>query len=327
MKLSTTQSSLDKTMPQADVLTVTLNPAVDLVTSTNSVMANHKLRCSQALEHPGGGGVNVARVLHRFGVDVQALYPTGGVTGRWHKRLMEQENVRDVIVEISNETRQSFSVHETSTSRDYRFILPGPCLSQSELAMFVNAFTSNMPRKFVVISGGLAPGTPIDFYKDLIQLSKQNNLKVVLDSNGPCLNFALEQGVFLFKPSLSELCSLSPARLTNKDDYVKFCKQLINENKSEIIALSLAEQGAILVTRNNSWYAPPLAVDVKTTVGAGDSFVGAMIWSLIQDHSLKNAFAYGMAGGAAALLNSGTSLCHFEDVREFVKKVNLIEIS
>lgn len=314
-------------MPKPDVLTVTLNPAVDLVTSTEQVQANHKLRCGNAIEHPGGGGVNVARVLHRFGANVLALYPFGGVTGKWHKRLMEKEGVGCLGVEISDETRESFSVHEISTSRDFRFILPGPLINQKELAELRHIFITNLPNKYTVISGGLAPGVPLEFYQDLIHLSKENGLKVVLDSNGPGLNFALAQGVYLFKPSLSELCSLSPTPLAGKDEYIKFCQQLINENKSEVIALSLAEQGAILVTRNKVWYAPSLAVDVKTTVGAGDSFVGAMIWSLIQNHSLKTAFAFGMAGGAAALLNSGTSLCHVEDVKRLVTKVDLIEVT
>jgi len=318
--------TLHKTMPIPDVMTITLNPAVDIVTSTDRVIANHKLRCGNALEHPGGGGINVARVLQRFGVNVQALYPMGGVTGVWHKRLLDEEVVRTLVVEISNETRESFSVHETSTSHDYRFILPGPFISQTELAEFRDVFTSNLPKQYVVVSGGLAPGVPIDFFADLIHLSKKNDLRVILDSNGPCLNLALAQGVYLFKPSLSELCSLSPTQLTGRDEYIKFCKQLINEGKAEIIALSLAEQGAILVTRNNTWYAASLSVEIKTTVGAGDSFVGAMIWALIQNNTLEKSFAYGMAGGAAALLNSGTSLCHVEDVRRLVSEVKLIEI-
>lgn len=308
----------------AQVLTLTTNPALDVFTSIERVLPTHKLRCDRSIENPGGGGVNVARVLHRLGSNVKALYPVGGVTGRWHESLMKEEGINTQAVEIEGETRESFSVHETSTSQDYRFILPGPTLTLRDSDALLKAVTSNWPSKYLVLSGGLAPGMPDSFYLDLICLAKLRGVKVILDTNGPALAPSLSAGVYLFKPSLSELNLLSPKVLNAQEDYVLFCRSLIEQKKAEVIALTLGEEGAILVTQSQSLYAAPIKVEIKTTIGAGDSFVGAMTWSLLQGHDVPKAFSYGMAGGAAALLNSGTSLCQRGAVLDLVNKVELV---
>jgi 6-phosphofructokinase 2 len=310
-----------------EVLTLTMNPALDVVTSIDRVIPTHKLRCNHSTEHPGGGGVNVASVLHRFGSNVQALYPIGGVTGRWIDSLTKAEGLNTLLVQISGETRESFSVHEISTAQDYRFILPGPMLTPAEVKQFMKTLSLNWPSKYIVISGGLPPGVADDFYVAVIQLSKERGLKVFFDSNGPALRPSLEEGVYLFKPSLSELNSLSPSPMNGQSEYLFFCRSLIRQKKAEIIALSLGEQGAMLVTEAKAWYAPSIEVQIKTTIGAGDSFVGAMTWSLSQGHNLETAFAYGMAGGAAALLHSGTSLCQPNDAKELIHKVKLIPLN
>jgi 6-phosphofructokinase 2 len=96
-----------------DILTVTLNPALDVLTTIDRVSDTHKMRCGPTLKHPGGGGVNVARVLHRLGANCQAVYLGGGVTGERHRQLLRDEGVRCHVVPIAEETRESFSAHET----------------------------------------------------------------------------------------------------------------------------------------------------------------------------------------------------------------------
>ncbi len=315
----------DTTVPQ--VLTLTANPALDVLTSVERVLPTHKLRCNHSIEHPGGGGVNVARVLHRFGTPVKSLYPVGGVTGRWHESLMKEEGINTQVVEIGGETRESFSVRESSTSQDYRFILPGPLLTPREIELLSNAVNTQWPSQYLVLSGGLAPGMSDDFYADLIGVAHQRGVKVILDTNGSALVASLAAGVYLFKPSLSELNSLSPTTLKGRSDYVHFCQSLIEQKKAEVIALTLGEEGAVLVTQSQSWYAPPIQVEVKTTIGAGDSFVGAMTWSMLQGHDVLRSFAYAMAGGASALLNTGTSLCQPLEVYDLVDKVEIISFS
>ena len=304
-----------------DILTLTLNPALDVLTSIDQVSDTHKMRCGPTLKHPGGGGVNVARVLHRLGASCVAAYLAGGVTGERHHKLMNAEKVRCHVMPIAEETRESFSVHETSSGNDFRFVLPGPCVTDAELDACFDYVAQHLPKQFLVISGGLPPGVPDDFYARLAALAQQHGVRVVLDTNGPALAEALKVGVYLFKPSLRELRDLTGQALPDTDSQLAAAQQLIDRGQAQIVAVSLGEQGAMVVSATERWRARSIAVAVQTTIGAGDSFVGGMVWALACGDSLVKAFQYGMASGAAALLAPGTSLSQAADVHHLLPQV------
>lgn len=305
-----------------DILTLTMNPALDVLTFTERVESTHKIRCGEVIKHPGGGGVNVARVLHRLGASCVAVFPQGGVTGERHHHLLLQEKVRCHSVPIAEETRENFSVHEACSGHDFRFVLPGPTLSASEYEACFEYVAQHLPKQFLVISGGLAPGVPTDFYARLSALAKQQGVKVVLDANGPALSLALQQtGVYFFKPSLRELQELTGEDLPSDAACKTAAQHLIQSGQAEVVALSLGEQGAMLVNATQAWRAPSLQVDVQTTIGAGDSFVGGMVWALGQSMSLPEAFRHAMAASAAALLAPGTPLCQAHDVNRLLTQV------
>lgn len=301
-----------------DILTLTLNPALDVLTTIDKVSDTHKMRCGAVIKHPGGGGVNVARVLHRLGAHCVAAYLAGGVTGERHHKLMSAEKVRCHVMPIAEETRESFSVHELASGNDYRFVLPGPNVSSSEIDVCVDYVAQHLPKQFLVLSGGLAPGVPVDFYARLTALAKQHGVRVVLDANGPVLTEALKVGVYLFKPSLRELRDLTGNALPDKASQVAAAQQLIQSGQAEIVAVSLGAEGAMVVSAQESWRARSIQVDVQTTIGAGDSFVAGMVWSLARGDTLLKAFQYGMASGAAALLAPGTSLAQASDVHRLI---------
>ncbi len=304
-----------------DILTVTLNPALDVLTTIDRVSDTHKMRCGPTLKHPGGGGVNVARVLHRLGAKCQAVYLAGDVTGERHRQLMREEGVPCHIVPIAEETRESFTAHEISTGNDFRFVLPGPYVSAAEYEACFDYVAQHLPKQFLVISGGLAPGVPEDFYARLTALAKQHRVRVVLDANGPALAEALKVGVYLFKPSLRELRDLMGHDLPDQDSQVAAAQQLIQSGQAEVVAISLGSDGAMVVSADQVWRARALQVNVQTTVGAGDSFVGGMVWALARGDNLVKAFQYGMASGAAALLTPGTSRSQAADVHHLLPQV------
>jgi len=304
-----------------DILTITLNPALDVLTTIDRVSDTHKMRCGAVLKHPGGGGVNVARVLHRLGSSCVAVYLAGGVTGERHHQLMHAEKVRCHVMPIAEETRESFSVHETSSGHDFRFVLPGPQVSAAEYEACLDYVAQHLPKQFVVISGGLPPNVPNDFYARLAALAKQHDVRVVLDASGPALLEALKVGVYLFKPSLRELRELTGQPLPDTASQLAAARQLIHHGQAHIVAVSLGEQGAMVVSASEHWRARSLKVNVQTTIGAGDSFVGGMVWALARGDRLVKAFQYGMASGAAALLAPGTSLSQAADVHHLLPQV------
>jgi 6-phosphofructokinase 2 len=299
----------------ADIITLTPNPAIDLSTTVDRVMPILKMRCSAQKRDPGGGGVNVARVIKRFGGDAEAILPVGGFSGQLLRRLINDENVPNRIIETEAETREDFSVSELNSAQQYRFVLPGLPLREAEWRACLDALAATVPRpKFIVGSGSLPPGVPNDFYAQAAGIARKLGAKFVLDTSGAPLAAALEHGVYMIKPNLREMQELAVAELAGEGDWIAAARQYIAAGKVEIVALSVGHLGAYLVTRDQALRAQPLSIKPVSAVGAGDSFFGAMIFSMAKGDNLADAFRLGAAAGAAALINEGTELCRPADV-------------
>lgn len=306
-----------------DIVTFTINPAVDIATTVARVRPVHKLRCTQARRDPGGGGINVARVVKRFGADVLAVYTAGGPIGEHLHRLVEQEGIRSVTVPIRDDTREDLAVREIETGEQYRFVLPGPSLSVPEWRACLDALAAldDKPR-FLVASGSLPPGVPADFYGRLVQ-TMRGGAKIVVDTSGAPLQGALDAGVYLVKPNLREMRELLGEPMECEADCVSACRRLVNEGKAEVVALTLGHYGAMLVTRDLALRADPVPIKPVSTVGAGDSFLGALVARLAAGHGLEDAFRHAVAAGSAALLAHGTELSRREDVERLLGAVTL----
>ena len=307
------------------VLCLTMNPSMDLATDTARVVPTHKLRCGEGLHDAGGGGINVARVIARLGGACETLCPAGGPTGHWLESRMAQEGLKNTTIPIAEETRVSFTVHESETGNEYRFVLPGPHLSESEWQACLSHFV-NLPRfpDFLIASGSLPPGVPSDFYARLARLCHERGARLVLDASGPSVTAALAEGVYLWKPNLKELGEQTGQPLASPGEGLVAARSVLKQGQAEVIALTMGHQGAVLLTREGEWSAPPLSIPVSSAVGAGDSFVGGLIWGLQQGLPLHEAFTWGVAAGSAALMSVTTGLSRREDAQSLHSQVRLV---
>ncbi len=231
----------------ARVLTITMNPSIDISTSVDRVQPTRKLRCAPARRDPGGGGVNVARVANRLGSEAIAVYPAGGSCGERLHKLIDQENIRGLAIPIEEETREDFTVVETSTGHEYRFVSIGPRLSETEWRNCLDAVAAfRDPVDFIVASGSLAPGVPDDFYAWIAKIARGRSAPFALDTSGPPLRAALDHGVDLLKPSLGELRELTGQLLASPAACVAACRKLVEAGQAKAVALTLGSQGAIL---------------------------------------------------------------------------------
>jgi 6-phosphofructokinase 2 len=307
-----------------DIVTITPNPAVDLSTAVDKIVAVHKLRGAWQQRHPGGGGINVARVIKRLGGDVSAIYSVGGTTGDLLRKLVEREGVASQTFAIADETREDFFVSEISTGQQYRFILPGPRLAESEWRECLNLLSRTEPfPHFVVASGSLPGGVPDDFYARVARIAKQRGAKMILDTSGAALPAAVAEGVYLIKPNLREMRALTNSEPSDADEWASAANTIVQSGKVAVIALTMGHLGAVLMTRDRVLRALPLAVTPASAVGAGDSFLGALTYGLASGVDLDDAFRLAAAAGAAALLNPGTGLCRADDVRRLAEAVIL----
>jgi 6-phosphofructokinase 2 len=310
-----------------DIVALCMNPSIDISTSVDRVMPIRKLRCAASRRDPGGGGINVARVVRRLGTDVTAVYPMGGATGQLLRRLVDQEGLQSLALQTAEETREDFTVLETESGDQFRFILPGPQLAEREWRACLDAVASFKGRaKFLVASGSLPPGVPQDFYGRIARLAKDIGAKLVLDTSGPPLQAALKEGAYLVKPNLRELSALGHTPPEGQGAWIEASRSLVSGGGAEIVALTLGDKGALLVARDQVWRAQALPVKPVSTVGAGDSFLGGMVWSLVAGHSLRTAFRYGNAAGSAAVLAPGTGLCRLEDVGRLFGQIAMHEL-
>lgn len=305
------------------IATLALNPALDIATATDQVTATHKLRCTAARYDPGGGGVNVARVICSLGGRATAVCTAGGPVGHSLQRLLDDAGIPQVIVPIEGETRVSFTVDERSSNDQFRFVFPGPRLSQAEQEQFFDAVAKlDPPPKFLVASGSLPPGVPAGYYARIARLAKEMRAKFFLDTSGDALRQAGRDSVYLVKPNLRELSEFVGRDLLTQKDQVAAGRQMIIDGRAEVVVLSLGADGALFITASDAEHFPALKVPIRSTVGAGDSMLGGIVFSLARGDSLREAVRYGMAAGASALMAEGTELSRRDDTERLYRSMS-----
>jgi 6-phosphofructokinase 2 len=301
------------------IVTLGLNPAIDVSSDADVVRSMHKVRTFNETYDPGGGGINVARVVTELGGECEVVYLAGGITGALLGNLLDGLKVRRRLIPIAGNTRISFTVHEQETGLEYRFVAAGPTLGRAELDACLKAVEA-LDFRYFVASGSLPQGVAADYLAEIAAVVVKKGAKFVLDSSGPGLKTTLQKApVFLVKPSLNELEHLVGNAL-DADGARDAASDLVRRGCAEMVAVTMGPDGAILATREHIFYARALKVVAKSTVGAGDSFLGAVVWALAAGRSIEDALAYGIAGGAAALLNPGTKLVARDNVLKFYEE-------
>jgi 6-phosphofructokinase 2 len=161
----------------------------------------------------------------------------------------------------------------------------------------------------------LNEGLPADFYQQIAQIAKQSNIKLIVDAYGDALKNVLDEGVYLIKPNVGELAKLIGVERLEMEEVHQAAQQIITKGGAELVAVSLGPQGAVLVTKDSYDFVPAPNVVKRSTVGAGDSMVGGMLWALSQNKTLKEVIRWGVACGSAATMNEGTKLFQLQDAK------------
>ncbi|EOV0675402.1 6-phosphofructokinase II [Cronobacter dublinensis] len=296
------------------IYTLTLAPSLDSATLTPQIYPEGKLRCSAPVFEPGGGGINVARAIVHLGGSATALFPAGGATGEHLVSLLHDEQVAVETISTRDWTRQNLHVHVESTGEQYRFVMPGAALTDDELRQLEEKVLAIEPGAILVISGSLPPGVGVEKLQQLIKAARQKGIRLIVDSSGDALAAALEVGdIELVKPNQKELAALVKRSLDAPDDVRQAAMELVQQGKARRVVVSLGPQGALGVDGSDCVQVVPPPMKSQSTVGAGDSMVGAMTLRLAQDAPLLDMVRYGVAAGSAATINQGTRLCSQEN--------------
>ena len=222
-------------------------------------------------------------------------------------------------MEAKDWTRQNLHVDVESSGEQYRFVMPGAKLSDDEFRQLEEKVLTIESGALLVISGSLPPGVSTDKLTALIQAAQQRGIRCIVDSSGEALQAALVPGnLELVKPNQKELSALVNRELTQPDDVRTAAQELVRSGKARRVVVSLGPQGALAVDETSAVQVVPPPMKSQSTVGAGDSMVGAMTLKLAQGASLLEMARYGVAAGSAATINQGTRLCSLADTQKIV---------
>ena len=231
------------------IVTLTLNPSLDASSYAQTIRPLHKIRTSEERYHPGGGGINVARVLLELGGPAHALYLAGGPTGAVLDDLLALAGVPSERVSIGGYTRVAHTVFERSSEQEYRFVPEGPEIGLDEWEHCLVAL-GKLDFDYVVASGSLPRGLPADAYRRVLDIAALKGARVVLDTSGPVLAATLGQGVYLVKPSRGELEKLVGSPLPDITSQTRAARDLIQVGQAEIVAVTSGGDGALIVSRD-----------------------------------------------------------------------------
>lgn len=302
------------------IVTLTLNPSIDSACRAEKVQPAHKIRTHDERYDPGGGGINVARVIRELGGEAFAIYLAGGMTGDAFDRLVENAGIQGRRIEISGATRVSHVVYEQSSGQEYRFTPEGPVIKEAEWRRCL-AELDRIDCDVVVASGSLPRGVPGDFYTLVAARLAERRIRFVLDTSGEALAAAFGHGLWFAKPSLGELETVVGRRLTEAAEQDRAARELVRGGAAEMLAVTLGPGGALLATADRSIRLRAPDVEVRSAVGAGDSFVAAMTLALARGEPVDQAFAFGVATGTATVLTMGTELCRRIDAERLFDEI------
>lgn len=303
-----------------DIVTLTINPSLDKSTQFTGLVAEQKIRCGTPRYDAGGGGINVSKAISRLGGETLCIFTSGGSPGIKLEELVEKEGISIKIIPTQNWTRENLVALDTNTNAQYRFCFPGTPISDVEKGNILQTI-QELKTKYLVVSGSLNEGLSPDFYQYIADFAKISGTKLIVDTSGEALKKVLEKGVYLAKPNIGELAKLIGVERLEMDEVAPAARKLIEKGSAEIVVVSLGAQGAVLVTATQTEFVPAPNVVKKSTVGAGDSMVGAMVWALSQNKPLKEVAQWGVACGSAATMNEGTQLFKLEDAKRLFEEL------
>ena len=304
------------------LLSLCPNPCLDVYYYTGVLKEDDTNRVENPLLSPGGKGVNAARVIARFCDESYLALPLGGCTGRCVKELLEKEGVSSVIVEITSETRVNTILEQKAKGKHILIAAKGAPLSQEEVEKLKETVCNCYEPEVLILGGSVPPGIRDTFYGEIVENFKGTKTKVIVDADGELLKKAAEKGPFAIKPNKYELERLVGHPLYSISDIVKAVES-VRKWGVETVIVSLGEFGAICTCSRGTYRITPPRVEVKNTVGAGDSLVGGFAYAIYSGKEIPEAVKFGVACGTATVTEEGTRLCRPEKVKKLLNQTKI----
>ncbi|HHT05762.1 MAG TPA: 1-phosphofructokinase [Hydrogenispora sp.] len=313
-------------MKRRQVTTVTPNPAIDKTYWLEGLQPGRQNRVSRVRVDPGGKGINIARILKGYGLEVAALGFFGGIMGRELLNMLEKEGVQTAPVFVDEDTRTNTKIMDPTSGAETEINEPGPYVGEREQSLIEQHLADYaLQSGYTVFSGSLPQGCPSEFYRRLIATAHQHGCKTILDTSGPALKEGIKAAPYLIKPNHHELSELIGREITTPATAVEAAAHLAAAYRIAVVVVSLGPLGAVMTSSEGAFHAIPPKVKPENTIGAGDSLVAGIIYGMVTDQPLAECLRLGVASGTLAVTNQGTSVAkpQIEEVLALEKQVEL----
>jgi 1-phosphofructokinase len=302
------------------IYTCTLNPSIDHLVYVDDFKEGDLNRSQYSVKYPGGKGINVSRLLRRFGIDNTALGFIGGFTGDFIKNAIESEGVNQQFIHVIGDSRINIKLKsKTETEINGE----GPLITNEDIQLLTDQIKALQTRDLLVIAGSIPKSLPTDFYTLLVRECDERGIKTIVDVGGNELKEVLPYKPFLVKPNHHELSQLFDTNVKTVTE-AAVCGRKVLELGAQNVIVSMAGEGALFLNNKSSLYANVPKGEVKNSVGAGDSVVAGFLASYVHGKSFEEAFRFGVAAGSATAFSS--DVCTKEYVDELVKQIKVEKV-
>jgi len=308
------------------IATITLNPCLDEHIMVDGLIVDEANRWVGLRRYAGGKGIDVSRAIHEMGGVTVAYGFIGGPDGRILEILLDEGGVPFSFTPIRQETRTNFIITDTRTGQQTRIDAPGPRISKGELERLLKKLRQIRPTPDLITAGGsVPPGIPVSIYYDIIMEAKGQGVRAIFDSDGQWLLEGIRAKPYLIKPNVHEVEALLGRELPSEEAIIEAALDLL-EMGIEVVVISRGKDGIIAATKESLIKAVSPSVKVRSKVGAGDCTIAGLALKLAYGEPLLEARRLAVAMGTAAVLTSGTELCHKADVERLLPQIKVWEI-
>lgn len=308
------------------ILTVTFNPALDVSGVVDDLVPNEKSYVFDEVHMPGGNGINAGIIAHRLGSQVELTGFLGGANGEEIRDLLKKEKVPQSFIPIRGRTRMNLTVSNRDDHAQTRLSFPGPEIRKDELNMLKEKVYSLSENDLLILGGSLPPGVNPSFVLKLVGLAGKKRIKTMVDMPGNILRDVIKGHPLFIKPNLVEFQGLTGKKVTSIKSVLSEAGKLLD--RVPLICVSSVEGGALLIDENEAWFGRIPEVKIYSSVGAGDSMVGAMgaLLARKKTASVKDLLQIGLAASCATLSEKGLTLGAKKDIMKFLPEILLRKI-
>lgn len=306
------------------IVTLTLNPAIDMSYRMDELKLNTVNRCNHVIKTPGGKGLNVTRVLKGVGADVCTTGFLGGKTGELIQQELDAAAIHHCFVPIKGNTRHCLALmHE---GKQTEILEGGPIISDEEARTFIKTYNLLLDQAtLVTASGSLPKGLPKSFYQRLIELATKKNKKFLLDTSGETLKCGIKAQPYLIKPNQEELAAIMGTEINNESDLLVSVKKLA-ETGIPFIVVSLGKKGALGYVDGHAFLVKPPKINAVNPVGSGDAMIAGLAYGFSRGLSPKEALIYGTVFGTLNAAEERTGSIQADQVEKLKNKLSIRDL-